>query len=357
MGRRRYTNTAIKSYITTALNGVDVTTAISVSATSGGATAPPVGWPAVPFFAAINRGAADEEVVKVTAVAGSTVTFTRGSSLGAEAYGSTTQTHSINAVIEHVMAAGDLDEANDHINDSTDVHGVSGTLVGTAGAQTLTGPKTLTAPVLTAPVIADFTSAAHDHGDADDGGTIAHSVLTGLTAGDPHTQYVLDSEKAAASGVATLDAAGRILEAQLGVGLITAAAQGASVNVNGSTATVVETGDFALVAGRAYEVTVHVQEFDPDSTDLVLGTFAMEASLDSGGAWGSFESSNIGAFYMGNAGSGLVTPSSGKSYSFIASAARATYRLRLRVVRTVGTGTAVVSTARIFVKCIGHDLS
>jgi hypothetical protein len=48
----------------------------------------------------------------------------------------------------------------------TTTHGVTGNIVGTGGAQTLTD-KTLTAPT-----IADFTNAAHDHGDADDGGAI-----------------------------------------------------------------------------------------------------------------------------------------------------------------------------------------
>ena len=218
MGRRRFTNTAIKSYITTSLNGVDVTTTISVSATSGGATAPPVNWPAVPFFAAVNRGAADEEVVKVTAVSGSSVTFTRGSSLSGESYGSTTQTHLINATIEHVMTAADLDEANDHVNDSSDVHGITGNVVGTGGTQTLTD-KTLTTPTLTVPVVASFASAEHTHAAAGaTGGTIAHSVLTGLTTGDPHTQYQEEDEKGAANGYASLDGTTKVPYAQLPTG-------------------------------------------------------------------------------------------------------------------------------------------
>jgi hypothetical protein len=43
---------------------------------------------------------------------------------------------------------------------------------------TLTGSEVLTNKTLTAPTIADFTNAGHDHGDADDGGTVAESVIT-----------------------------------------------------------------------------------------------------------------------------------------------------------------------------------
>lgn len=48
----------------------------------------------------------------------------------------------------------------------TATHGATGAIVGTTNTQTLTN-KTLTAPV-----IADFTSMAHDHADVDDGGAI-----------------------------------------------------------------------------------------------------------------------------------------------------------------------------------------
>lgn len=59
----------------------------------------------------------------------------------------------------------------------------SGTIVGTSDSQTLTN-KTLTAPV-----IADFTNAGHDHQDADDGGQLAEAALalTDITTNDVST--------------------------------------------------------------------------------------------------------------------------------------------------------------------------
>lgn len=49
-------------------------------------------------------------------------------------------------------------------------------MVDTSSAQTLAGPKTLTAPV-----IADFTAAQHDHQDADDGGTLDAAAIASGT--------------------------------------------------------------------------------------------------------------------------------------------------------------------------------
>lgn len=86
-----------------------------------------------------------------------------------------------------------------HAGLTSGTHGVSGDIVGTTDSQTLSG-KTLTTPT-----IASFTNATHDHSNAAGGGTIAHSDLTGLTSGDPHTQYLLadGSRTGASSGAQT----------------------------------------------------------------------------------------------------------------------------------------------------------
>ena len=43
------------------------------------------------------------------------------------------------------------------------------------------------------PTITDFTNSNHTHASAVQGGSVAHSDLTGLGAGDPHTQYLLSA--------------------------------------------------------------------------------------------------------------------------------------------------------------------
>ena len=62
-------------------------------------------------------------------------------------------------------------------------------------------------------------SADHSHASTGlQGGTVAHSALTGLTTGDDHTQYQKESEKNAASGYAGLDASTLLAAAQHGTG-------------------------------------------------------------------------------------------------------------------------------------------
>lgn len=120
----------------TTLSGSISAGALSVSV---GAT---TGFPgSFPYILALDYGAATEELVSVTAAAGTTLTVTRG-------YGGTSaQSHSLGAVVRHTYNAQDATDFRTHEAATAAIHGVAGTLVGTSDTQVLSN-KTLTSPTV-----------------------------------------------------------------------------------------------------------------------------------------------------------------------------------------------------------------
>jgi hypothetical protein len=100
-------------------------TTITVTSTTG--------WPlSYPFTLAIDYGSSTEELVDVTSVTGLNATVTRGVD------SSTASGHAIGAVVRHVIIARDIREANTHVNASSAVHGLTGSVVGTTDTQVIT---------------------------------------------------------------------------------------------------------------------------------------------------------------------------------------------------------------------------
>ena len=108
MARRYYASTAVATTLSGSLN--NSATSLTVAALSG--------FPAsTPWTAIIDKDTASEEVVTVTNVSGTTLTVTRGVD------GTSAVSHNAGAVFQHGVSARDFDEANDHVNDTTnDVH-------------------------------------------------------------------------------------------------------------------------------------------------------------------------------------------------------------------------------------------
>jgi hypothetical protein len=139
MTTRKYSSRSQQTTLSGALTSSG-TSATVVSGTSllGGATISA----GQTFTVVIDPDTALEEIVDVTAVSTNTLTITRGID------GSSGVAHSAGAVVRHMAIGRDYREANTHIEASSGVHGLTGSVVGTSDTQTLTN-KTLTSPTIT----------------------------------------------------------------------------------------------------------------------------------------------------------------------------------------------------------------
>ena len=138
-----------------------------------------------PYTLILDPDQPNEEVVTVTAASGTNLTVIRGED------GTGQSSHSLGAIVYHGVSARDHREANQHINATSGVHGVTGNVVGTTDTQALTnknlgsgtntfpsslvtldGTQTLTNKTLTSPAVTGLT------------GTITNATVSGsdLTA-------------------------------------------------------------------------------------------------------------------------------------------------------------------------------
>jgi hypothetical protein len=153
---RYYSSTAVDTTLTGAATSSGTT--ITVAAVSG--------FPAsYPYTLALDYDTSSEELVNVTAAAGTTLTIVRGQD------GTTGVAHDAGAAVKHVASARDYREPQEHIAASSAIHGVTGSVVGTTDTQTLSN-KTLTTPT-----IASFANATHAHTAAAGGGTLTAGAI------------------------------------------------------------------------------------------------------------------------------------------------------------------------------------
>lgn len=91
-----------------------------------------------PYTIIIDPGLVTEEVCDVTAAVGNILTIARGVD------STTAVAHATGATVWHGTSARDFTEMKTHTEASVGVHGVTGSVMGTGGAQTVTGAKDFT---------------------------------------------------------------------------------------------------------------------------------------------------------------------------------------------------------------------
>ena len=187
MPARNYSSAAVATTLTGGITSSATT--LTVSSTTG--------YPAAPFTIIVDSDTASEEVMEVTAVAGTTFTVTRGVD------GTTAVEHGAGASVRHGVSARDFREPNTFINtpipngslanSSITINGTPVSLGGTAttGDVTLTGSQTLTNKTLTSPVINGGTVSAVTLTSPEETVTVSATAATGTVNFDASTQTVL----------------------------------------------------------------------------------------------------------------------------------------------------------------------
>jgi hypothetical protein len=171
---RYYSSTAAKTTLSSAVDSSTTSTNFSLAAATGLPSQ-------YPFTLIIEKDTANEEIVTVTGKVGNSYTVIRGED------GSTSKSHSIGATVEHGVSARDFAESRSH-EDATTAHGVTGSVVGTGGAQTLTG-KTLTTATLGSDLAA--------------GGYKITGLATPTSSSDAATKAYIDTQTASAAASAS----------------------------------------------------------------------------------------------------------------------------------------------------------
>jgi len=235
--RREYAGNAPPRTLTSGIDNATLTIGIS----NGD------GWPTGvtgPFFAVIDKGLTTEEKIKCASRTGAVLTVASG---GRGVDGTSAASHAGGASIEHVIAAIDMDQANQHYSDPTLDHHTQYLTIGRHDTPTRHGLAILDVPALTASLIPpgvmwEFAGAVAPTGWLlCDGSAVSRTIYANLYAalgttygaGDGTTTFNLpDARSRSTVGSNSQNAVGGGIVANVGLGAgLTARARAATFGV------------------------------------------------------------------------------------------------------------------------------
>jgi hypothetical protein len=258
MTTRKYSSRSQQTTLASALTSSG-TSASVVSGTSllGGATVSA----GETFTVVIDPDTALEEIVDVTAVSTNTLTIVRGRD------GSSGVAHSAGAVVRHMAIGRDYREANTHIEASSGVHGLTGSVVGTSDAQTLTS-KTIDAASNTISNIANANISSS--------AAIADSKLATIST----ASKVANSATTATSSNTNSAIVARDSSGNFSAGTITATLSGnvtGALTGNASTATTLQTARDFQITG---DIEAAAVSFNGSSSVSLVSSIATGAIVN-----------------------------------------------------------------------------
>ena len=244
---RYYSSTAAKTTLSSAIDSSS--TSLQLAAASGLPSQ-------YPFTLILEKDTANEEIVEVTGLVGSAYTITRNID------GSGAKSHSIGALVEHGVSARDFSDSRSH-EAATSAHGVTGDVVGTGGAQTLTN-KTLTSPTINTPTIAGATLTGAVTSSATvtvtgsivvSGGTITGLSSAGMIASSAAPKNYVDSILGSATAASTSAASAATSATAAATSAASAATSASSAATSASSALTSQTAAATSAASAATSAT------------------------------------------------------------------------------------------------------
>ena len=251
MTTRKYSSRSQQTTLSGAITSGDLTMLVG----SGANLLASVGFsPAGTFTVVIDPDTALEEIVDVTARSGNTLTITRAID------GSAAVAHSAGAIVRHMVVGRDLQESNDHVDNTTTAHGITlANIVQTGTTGTVNSTMILDGTILNADINASAAIADTKLATISTASKVSNSATTATSANTASAIVARDASGNFTAGTITANLTGTASAATLAA-TATALATGRTISltgdVTGTTGSFDGTGNATMTSAIAAGVIV-----------------------------------------------------------------------------------------------------